>query len=128
MQFDGTELPPLPTLKNGSLFGRYELTLGGVDTFCTVILNNLEIGRTNNMHMPFHFDVTDVLNTHEANVLSLQLTNAIDGAREVASSAAFADPECKKFPRTKWFVLASTGTPFQNDSIACSETAQILMR
>ena len=106
VQFDGAELPSLPTLKNGSLVGRYELVLAGIDTFCVVLLNDMEVGRTNNMHIPFHFDVTHELKPHGTNTLSLQLTNAIDGARAVASSPAFADPECKKFPRTKWFVLA----------------------
>eukprot|EP00750_Incisomonas_marina_P020709 INCI4075.11.p1 GENE.INCI4075.11~~INCI4075.11.p1 ORF type:complete len:555 (-),score=85.04 INCI4075.11:2215-3879(-) len=109
-QFDGAELPSLPTLKNGSLVGRYELVLAGIDTFCVVLLNDMEVGRTNNMHIPFHFDVTHELKPHGTNTLSLQLTNAIDGARAVASSPAFADPECKKFPRTKWVDVFGHGT------------------
>ncbi|MHA7963833.1 beta-mannosidase [Paenibacillus sp. CAU 1782] len=40
---------------------RHELVFDGLDTFATVYVNGLEIGKTDNMLMGHHFDVTRVL-------------------------------------------------------------------
>lgn len=50
---------------------RHELVFEGLDTFATVYVNGLEIGRTNNMLMSHEFDVTRVLR-HGKNVISVR--------------------------------------------------------
>ncbi len=47
--------------RSGDPADRYELTFEGLDTFATVFVNGLEIGRTGNALMAHTFDVTRIL-------------------------------------------------------------------
>jgi beta-mannosidase len=48
-------------IAEGALTERVDLVCQGLDTIATVTLNGVEIGRTENMHRGYRFDVRDVL-------------------------------------------------------------------
>ena len=60
---------------------RVDLVLRGVDCVAVVFLNGREIGRCDNMLIPWRFDVTDSLRTEGANELVVRIDSAVLAAR-----------------------------------------------
>lgn len=67
---------------------RHDLVFAGLDTLATVILNDVEIGRTANQHRSHRFDVTDALRDG-ANSLQVRFEGPVTGAQRL--SAALGD-------------------------------------
>ncbi|MFC7404767.1 glycoside hydrolase family 2 protein [Georgenia alba] len=58
-----------------------ELAFDGLDTVATVTLNGTEVGRTENMHRAFRFDVTGLIQEH--NSLTVHFRSALARAGEI---------------------------------------------
>ncbi|MFC6017587.1 glycoside hydrolase family 2 protein [Plantactinospora solaniradicis] len=75
---------------------RVELVCAGLDTVATITLNDVEIGRTANMHRGYHFDVGDLLRVGD-NVLRIRFDSAHRYAQEQRDRlgdrpSAYSDP------------------------------------
>ena len=57
------------------------LRFEGLDTFCDVYLNGKKVGQSDNMHVTYEFDVTDVLKNGE-NTLVVECHQTLDYIRE----------------------------------------------
>ena len=57
------------------------LRFAGLDTFCDVYLNGKKVGQSDNMHVTYEFDVTDVLKNGE-NTLVVECHQTLDYIRE----------------------------------------------
>ena len=84
---------------------RCELVFGGIDTAATVRLNGLLVGKANNMHLRFLFDVTKELTqsagtASSKNTLEVEIEPAVQYAQREA--AANGDPNCTMHTRTYW--------------------------
>ncbi|HYN95036.1 MAG TPA: glycoside hydrolase family 2 protein [Pilimelia sp.] len=80
---------------------RADLVFAGLDTVATVTLNDVELGRTQNMHRSYRFDVTGVLRAH-GNVLRVRFGSAYDYAealRDEVGERPNAYPEPFNFIR-----------------------------
>lgn len=62
--------------------GRVELVFDGLDTIASIWLNDKLIGKTNNMFIPFRFDVTSVLKPRN-NSLLVRFEPAIEHAKKL---------------------------------------------
>ncbi|GAA4416056.1 glycoside hydrolase family 2 protein [Georgenia halophila] len=62
---------------------RVDLAFDGLDTVATIMLNGTELGRTENMHRRYRFDVTALLAAE--NSLTVHLHSALARAEEVAA-------------------------------------------
>ena len=60
---------------------KVELVFEGLDTFATLYLNGEEIGETDNMFIPWRFDVTDKIK--EKNILLIKFSSAISVLKEI---------------------------------------------
>ena len=56
---------------------RIELILEGVDCFGTIWINNQLIGKTENMLIDHHFDITDLLKKGKNNTISIRINPAV---------------------------------------------------
>jgi len=57
------------------------LRFEGLDTFCDIYLNGKKVGQSDNMHVTYEFDVTDVLKNGE-NTLTVECHQTLDYIRE----------------------------------------------
>lgn len=51
------------------------LEFAGLDTYATILLNGTVVGKTDNMFIPFRFDVVDTLRPEEENVLEVHFAH-----------------------------------------------------
>jgi beta-mannosidase len=80
---------------------RVDLACAGLDTVATVTVNDVEVGRTANMHRSYRFDVTDVLRPG-ANTLAVHFDSAYayaEALRERLGDRPNAYPEPFQFIR-----------------------------
>ncbi len=63
------------SLKPGEEDGRLILRFKGLDTMATITLNDVELGKRENMFIPHEFDITDIVRK-EDNELNVQFTSA----------------------------------------------------
>ena len=59
------------------------LRFEGLDTFCEITLNGKHVGKTDNMHITYEFDVTDIIKEGE-NTLSVECFSPLEYMREVS--------------------------------------------
>ena len=78
---------------------RCELIFDGIDTAATVAVNGHIVGKPNNMHMRWVFDVSTAL-TATNNVVEVEIIPATQYAHEQA--AAQGDSNCTKHSRNYW--------------------------
>jgi beta-mannosidase len=90
---------PTPAGCTGGSQSRCELIFDGIDTAATVRLNGAEVGKANDMHLRFVFDVTQHL-TAGNNTLEVEIEPAVSYARSEA--ARNGDPNCTKHTRNFW--------------------------
>ena len=81
---------------------RVDLVLLGVDTASTVTLNGVILGATNDMHVPYAFDITSALGQRTKHELSIAIVSATVFAQGVAAAATPSDPNCTKSTREYW--------------------------
>ncbi len=67
---------------DGADESRVDLVCAGLDTVATVVLNDVEVGRTANMHRGYRFDVRSLLRTGD-NVLRVRFESAYRYAEEL---------------------------------------------
>jgi len=69
---------------------RIELFCEGIDTFATVFLNGEEIGFSDNMLIPFAFDVTEGIKAGEENILLVSIKSPLISVKDRDCSGAFS--------------------------------------
>ena len=82
---------------------RCELVFDGIDTAATVRINGVIVGKANDMHLRFVFDITPHLAVGQGsqnNSLEVEIEPAVSYAR--AEAARIGDPNCTKHTRTYW--------------------------
>ncbi len=62
--------------------GSVRLLFEGIDCLATVWLNGEELGATDNMLIPWSFDVADRLGTREPNTLAVHIASPVNAARD----------------------------------------------
>lgn len=67
---------------------RVLLRFGGINTFATVLVNEKPVGTTANMLIPCSFDMTDAIDWHEANTLTVFIRSAMNQARRMTYTAS----------------------------------------
>ncbi|XP_048365176.1 beta-mannosidase isoform X2 [Sphaerodactylus townsendi] len=77
-----------------STWQKVSLIFEGVDTVAEIVVNNLTVGRTNNMFNRYSFDITDVI--REVNAIQVQFLSAVWYAAEQSKNhhAYRVPPEC----------------------------------
>ncbi|XP_077156877.1 beta-mannosidase [Paroedura picta] len=82
------------TLFNVSTWQKVSLIFEGVDTVAEIVVNNISLGRTNNMFSRYGFDITDVI--QEVNTIQVHFLSAIWYAAEQSKNhhAYIVPPEC----------------------------------
>eukprot|EP00040_Diaphanoeca_grandis_P009532 m.49153 g.49153 ORF g.49153 m.49153 type:complete len:1286 (-) comp20958_c0_seq1:61-3918(-) len=89
----------IPTRTSPSM--KTELVFDGVDTAATIWLDSKNIGSTNNMHMQFAFDISELIQTPNAtHRLEVEIESATTYATRVAAAAG--DPNCSQHTRNYW--------------------------
>ncbi|KPJ62722.1 hypothetical protein AMK68_04585, partial [candidate division KD3-62 bacterium DG_56] len=73
-----------------------ELVFDGIDTFATVWLNGVAVGRTDNMFRQYRFDVTDVIKPAEKNVVVVRVASTVKTIESIDPKQYFA---CFYVPR-----------------------------
>jgi beta-mannosidase len=66
---------------------RIELVLEGLDCFGTIWINNHLIGKTANMLIDHHFDITDLVNIGTTNTLSIRIDPAVAEGQKYTNGA-----------------------------------------
>lgn len=69
---------------------RIELFLEGIDTFACIFLNGEKIGHTNNMLIPFSFDITERIDPGKENTILISLESPLNAVKDKNCSRAFA--------------------------------------
>jgi beta-mannosidase len=64
-------------LAKSALREKTELVFDGIDTYATVWVNGIEVGRTDNMFRQYRFDVTDVVKPGEVNVVVVRIASTV---------------------------------------------------
>ncbi|KAL8206865.1 UNVERIFIED_CONTAM: hypothetical protein K2H54_032683 [Gekko kuhli] len=82
------------TLFDVSIWQKVSLIFEGVDTVAEIVVNNISVGRTNNMFSRYSFDITDVI--QEVNTIQVHFLSAILYAAEQSKNhqAYSVPPEC----------------------------------
>ncbi len=80
----------LPTGERGQ---RWQLTFAGLDTLATIWVNGVEVGRSANMLVEHHFDVTAALRLNAPNQITVRLGSAVNHARHFHYDAVSIGPE-----------------------------------
>ena len=55
----------------------------GLDTFATIFINNQPVASTDNMLIPYQFDITDYVNIGASNTITVHFASAVNKAREM---------------------------------------------
>ncbi len=65
------------------------LVFEGLDTFCEIELNGIQLGRTHNMFIPHSFDVSDILKSSD-NILSVRFTPPAEAVEGMTPPPSYA--------------------------------------
>ena len=69
------------------------LNFGGINTFATIYLNGKEVGKTENMLIPYRFEVTSLIRWNKSNTLTVFIQSAMNQARQMTYTAAVRGAE-----------------------------------
>lgn len=88
---------------------RITLCCDGLDTLATISLNGVEVGRTDNMHRTWRFDIGELLHA-ESNLLTIQFASPLAYIEACQQQAPLASPANKpSYPGSGWLRKMTVG-------------------